>query len=152
MEVPTTQRDAVEVPPLPCLCASLRRAARAISQLYDRELRTAGLRSTQHTLLQVLAGNEGIAQKHLGELLALDTSTLSRTLRPLEKRGWIRSLPGKDLRQRRFALTPRGRRQVERGRPHWERAQKRVRTQLRPAEWEQVMAALVRVTRAAAKA
>jgi DNA-binding MarR family transcriptional regulator len=146
MELPTTQRDAAEVPPLPCLCASLRRAARAISQLYDRELRATGLRSTQHTLLQVLAGNEGIAQKQLGELLALDTSTLSRTLRPLEKRGWIRSLPGEDLRQRRFALTPRGRRQLERARPHWDRAQERVRTQLGPAEWDEVMAALLRVT------
>lgn len=148
MDLPKSARDAVEVPALPCLCASLRRAARAISQLYDGELRAAGLRSTQHTLLQVLAGHEGITQKQLGQLLALDTTTLSRTLRPLEKRGWIRSMPGEDLRQRRFALTPVGRRRVERARPHWQRIQDRVRRQLEPTEWEQVMGALLRVTRA----
>ena len=149
MDLPTSRRDDVEVPPLPCLCASLRRAARAISQLYARELRAAGLRSTQHTLLQVLAAREGIAQKQLGQLLALDTSTLTRTLRPLEKRGWIRTLPAEDLRQRRFALTPRGRRQLDRARPHWERIQDRVRRELGSTEWEEVMAALLRVTRAA---
>jgi DNA-binding MarR family transcriptional regulator len=97
----------------------------------------------------VLAAREGIAQKQLGQLLALDTSTLTRTLRPLEKRGWIRTLPAEDLRQRRFALTPRGRRQLDRARPHWERIQDRVRRELGSTEWEEVMAALLRVTRAA---
>ncbi len=149
MDLPTRPRDAADVPPLPCLCASLRRAARAVSQLYDFDMRATGMRGTQHTLLQVLQTREGISQKELGRRLALDTTTLSRTLRPLEKRGWIRSLPGEDRRERRFALTPAGRRQLERARPHWQRAQERLRRRLGAAQWEKVMAALLQVARAA---
>lgn len=146
MKLRTNQTGPPAVLPLPCLCASLRRAARAVSQLYDADLRAAKMRTTQHTLLQVLLAREGITQKELGERLALDSTTLSRTLRPLEQRGWIRSLPGEDRRERRLALTPAGRRQLERARPHWQRAQERLRKRLGAAEWNQVMAALVRVT------
>lgn len=146
MKLRTNQTGPPAVLPLPCLCASLRRAARAVSQLYNADLRAAKMRTTQHTLLQVLQAREGITQKELGEVLALDSTTLSRTLRPLAKRGWIRSLPAEDRRERRLALTPAGRRQLERARPHWQRAQERLRKRLGAAEWEQVMAALVRVT------
>ncbi len=148
MDLPTQPRKAADVPPLPCLCASLRRAARAVSQLYNAEMRAAGLQTTQHTLLHILQAREGITQKELGRRLALDTTTLSRTLRPLERRGWIRSQPGTDRRERRLALTLAGRRQVERGRPHWHRAQERMRERLGAAQWEQVMGALLRVTQA----
>jgi len=149
MDLAPQPRDAADVPPLPCLCASLRRAARAVSQIYDANMRVAGLRGTQHTLLQMLRAREGITQNELGRRLALDTTTLSRTLRPLEQRGWIRSRPGTDRRERRLALTLAGRRQIERARPHWQRAQERMRKRLGAEQWEQVMGALWRVTQAA---
>lgn len=148
MDLPAKRGRGTAVPPLPCLCATLRRAARAVSQEYDAELRAVGLRSTQHTLLQVLSGQEAITQARLGSLLALDPTTLSRTLRPLERQGWIRRLPGTDRRERRLALTPRGRRQTERAHAHWQRAQERVRSRLGAAQWKQIMGALLRVTRA----
>src|ERR1700694_1097529 len=148
MDLPTKPRHAIAAPPLPCLCASLRRGARAISPLYDAALRAVGLRSTQNTLLQVLTGQKAITQAQLGSLLALDTTTLSRTLRPLEQRGWIRRLPGRDRRERYLALTPGGRRQAERARPHWQRAEEHMRRRLGAAEWGRIMGALLRVTRA----
>lgn len=149
MELSRIQGEAAALPPLPCMNASLRRAARAVSQSYETEFRTARMRATQFTLLEVIKAQEGITQSVLGQLLALDSTTLSRTLAPLEKRGWIRSLPGEDRRERRLMLTPSGRRQLNRARPHWERAQEQMRKRLGATQWEQVMRALLRVTQAA---
>src|SRR5437773_5124559 len=88
--------------PLPCACANMRRAARAMTQLYDAALRPSRLRITQFTLLQVLERTgEPMTQGALGDLLALDTTTLSRTLRPLERAKWIRRVEGGDARERR---------------------------------------------------
>src|SRR5438093_3833551 len=66
-------------------------AARAVTQLYDAALRPTGLRITQFTLLRALARAGGpMTQDALGELLAVDSTTLSRTLRQLEQSKWIR--------------------------------------------------------------
>jgi hypothetical protein len=96
---------AQPLPALACACASLRRAARAVTQSCEAELRSAGLRATQFTLLQALERTGTSAQGALGELLALDPTTLSRTLRPLERAGWIRTDRGSDRREVRWTLT-----------------------------------------------
>ena len=140
------------VPHLPCACASLRRATRAVTQLYDRELRGTGQRVTQFTLLEVLSRRDRITQGRLGALLALDSTTLSRTLRPLEAKGWIGARRGKDRRERQWQLTPAGRRQLERARPFWERAQKRLRERLGAAAFSALLSGLPAVTKAARSA
>ncbi len=145
-------RAAGATPTLPCLCATLRRAARAVTQLYDAELRPSGIRVTQLTLLQVLEARSGLIQTELGKLLALDSTTLSRTLRSLEVRGWIRSLATEDRRERGLVLTPAGRRQLGRTAPLWRRAQERFRATLGSAEWAQAMATLVELTHATRRA
>src|SRR2546427_9779992 len=127
------------LPPLPaldCACASLRRAARAVTQAYEVALKDTGLRATQFTLLQALERTGRTPQIALGELLALDPTTLSRTLRPLARAGWIRAGAGPDRREVRWTLTPAGRRRLARARPAWERAQARLRARLRPEHWE----------------
>ena len=122
--------------PLPCACANMRRAARAMTQLYDAALRPSRLRITQFTLLQVLERTgEPMTQGALGDLLALDTTTLSRTLRPLERAKWIRRVEGGDARERRIELATQGRRVLERATPAWERVQRRLRTRLGQRGW-----------------
>jgi len=118
------------LPALPCACANLRRAARAVTQLYDRELQGTGLNTAQFTLLQTLARVAPVTQGRLGRLLALDSTTLSRTLRPLEAKRWIRREAGKDRRERQMALTGEGRSRLGRAQPPWERAQRRLQTRL----------------------
>ncbi len=130
------------LPRLPCACANLRRAARAATHLYDRELRTAGLNTAQFTLLQTLGIVGPVTQGRLGRLLALDSTTLSRTLRPLRARRWIRSDAGKDRRERRVALTDEGRSQFERARPAWEKAQRRLEGWLGRRRWTALLAEL----------
>jgi len=118
------------LPLLPCACANLRRAARATTQLYDRALRSTGINTAQFTLLQALASAGSITQGRLGRLLALDSTTLSRTLRPLEAKRWIRCEPGKDRRERQLELTASGRSQIDRAKPAWERAQRRLKERI----------------------
>ncbi len=143
------QRKEVEVAPLLCACANLRRAARAVTQLYSREIRRSGVDVTQFSLLMALARAGEITQGRLGEHLVIDSTTLTRTLAPLRDRGWIASKPGADRRERLWRLTPAGRRQLRRARPHWERAQKRLRKELGEAEWKSLQASVARTTQAA---
>lgn len=133
------------LPPLPCACASLRRASRAVTQLYDSILRPIGLRTSQFTLLKVLAQQSPVRQGILGEQLALDSTTLTRTLGPLKSEGWIEIRPGVDRRERLVQLTPGGRRQLERAEHEWARAQRRLRKALGGEDWRELFALSRRV-------
>lgn len=129
---------------LPCTCTNLRRAARIVSQLYDRELRQAGLRVTQFALLQALVRAKDISQGKLGEVLGLDSTTLTRTLALLRKKGWIQANPGQDRRQIKLALTAQGMRAFERAKPYWQSTERRLRKALGATHWNAVNAAMTR--------
>jgi DNA-binding MarR family transcriptional regulator len=145
--MPAGSDDALPV--LPCACASLRRAARAVTRMYNQELRATGLELTQFTLLMTLNITGEIKQGSLGKLLALDTTSLTRMLRLLTRQGWIRIETGDDRRERLLALTPSGQQKLERSRPDWERAQRRLQRRLGEPGWSQVMGGLLAdVTRA----
>lgn len=137
---------------LPCACANLRRATRAVSQLYAQEFRPTGLEGTQFSLLMVLSRAGETTQSRLAEMLAIDSTTLTRTLAPLRRKGWVRGTPGADRRERRLQLTPAGRRQLQRALPHWERAQQRLRQALGEATFNQFRQLTVEVTQAAHRA
>jgi DNA-binding MarR family transcriptional regulator len=137
---------AIALPDLACACAGLRRASRAVTQLYDGALRPYGLRVTQFTLLQFLAtAGRPLPQGVLGQLLVLDSTTLSRTLRPLEAAGWIRRVAGADAREHCFDLAPAGRRLLVRATPAWERAQARLRRTLGGHDWAALQGLLTSV-------
>jgi DNA-binding MarR family transcriptional regulator len=96
-----------------------------VSQLYEEELRGSGLRGTQFSLLQALQTAGQLTQGELGELLCIDSTTLSRTLRPLVENGWIADRQGADKRERLLSLTAAGKKKIEQILPHWQRAQRR---------------------------
>jgi DNA-binding MarR family transcriptional regulator len=136
---PDTTTPARPAVLLPCACANLRRAARAVTQFYDEALRPAGLRVTQFTLLQALTLAPGISQKQLAELLGTDSTTLTRTMARLRRKKWIRSQPGTDRRELRLSLTAAGRREYRRVLPYWRAAQKQLRHVVGEAGWKQIM-------------
>ena len=72
----------------PCLCDALHQATRAVSRLYDEDLREAGLRTTQYALLAWLRFAGEVRQRDLGKLTSLSETTLTRNLRPLIGAGW----------------------------------------------------------------
>jgi len=98
-------------------------------------MRGSGLRSTQLTLLQALELAGTLSQGDLADVLCIDSTTLSRTLRPLIDEGWITAKPGRDKRERRFSLTPAGEKKIESVKPLWQRAQRRFKKAF-DGDWE----------------
>src|SRR5882762_7301386 len=115
-----------------CYCASLRQAARAISQKYDAALRGTDLTITQLTLLMMLAQMHRPRVNDLAEALAMDQTSLSRTLRIMERDGLIAAVAGDDKRETRWILGARGQQRMKRAMPAWRAAQKSVEKLLGP--------------------
>ncbi len=112
--------------PAACACFNLRKAARAVTQLFDDTLQPSGLRGTQFPILAVvsLAGPETIGR--LAERLVMDRTTLTRDLKPLEREGLVEIVPGEDRRTRTVTLTKRGHEALGRALPLWKKAQARI--------------------------
>jgi DNA-binding MarR family transcriptional regulator len=134
---------------VPCACQNLRRATRVVTRIYDQELRRTGLEITQFGLLTALAKVGEANQKRLSAGFAMDSTTLTRTLRVLLKQGWVRGRRGKDRRERLFSLTGAGRHQVAMAQPYWEKAEQRLRRELGDAGWKSMKETVSRVTEAA---
>jgi DNA-binding MarR family transcriptional regulator len=115
----------------------MRRATRAVTRLYDRELRETALRSTQFTLLQALHLAGTITQGDLDLLLTLDSTTLSRSLQPLVEAGWVKSERGDDRRERHLRLTASGERKFQEALPAWRRAQHKI-TKAIGRDWDRL--------------
>ena len=139
------------IPALPCMCASLRRAARALTQVYEQSLRPLGLRATQFTVLQALELAGEVSQGELGQMLVMDSTSLTRTLEIMRRRGWIVKRPGRDQRERRLSLSHAGREQLRRATPAWEKAQARLRRQLGNEPWSELFRFTNQVTNVASK-
>ena len=137
---------------LSCFAANLRRAERAVHRLYAEEIRKGGLEPTQFSLLAVLRGGGELSQGELAAGLAIDSTTLTRTLAHLRRRGLVEARPGVDRRRRLYQLTPAGTNALTRTHEHWSRAQRRLRTAVGEAAWKSVPRDLVEVTRAAESA
>ena len=133
----------------PCLCNALRQATRAVSRLYDEELRGVGLRTTQYSLLRRLSAAGEVRQRDLGGLTSLDETTLTRNLRPLIDAGWVAIRPGDDRREKLVRLTDAGAAKLREARPAWERAQERMRSRLPKETWSSLLNVLPELTRLA---
>jgi DNA-binding MarR family transcriptional regulator len=120
---------------LPCLCANLRRAARAITQAYEGALRPFGLSASQLTILQVLQRAGDLSQGQLGDVLVMDSTTLTRTLEIMSRQGWITKRKGRDRRERLLSLAKAGREKLGRAEPAWEAAQAAVQRQFGGEHW-----------------
>lgn len=129
-----------------CACFSLRKATRAVTRLYDRALESTGLRITQFTLLVALSLSRQLTLGQVADRLAMDRTTLTRNVAPLERDGLVKSERGPDRRERYMRLTPAGRRALERALPLWRRAQARVLITIGPDGWHALRRGLQEVT------
>jgi DNA-binding MarR family transcriptional regulator len=128
------QQDAAKFQP-ECICVNLRRAARAVSQLYDDALAASGLKITQFSLLRAiqrntLQKNQRASINLLAEEMELDRSTLARNLRPLERDGLITLSPGRDKRVVEAHLTLAGAAAIASAVPLWRVVQQDVAARL----------------------
>lgn len=113
-----------------CACYKVRKAARAITKLYDDVLRPSGLRVTQFSLLMATRVMGPVTVVKLAQVLVMDRTTLTRNLQILEKRGLITIKPGEDRREREVTLTASGMEVLAQAVPLWEEAQEQVRKEL----------------------
>ena len=128
-----------------CVCGNLRRAARAVTQVYDEVLRPTGLRITQFGILGVTKAMGPVTVTRLAEATVTDRTTLTRNLKLLEKRGLIRVEKGSDRREREVTLTDRGSDALVKGLPFWQKAQAHVLEELGEERWRALRAGLSEV-------
>jgi DNA-binding MarR family transcriptional regulator len=136
------------LPDIECACATLRRAARLLTQLYDEELRPH-LQASQFALLMALDRRPRCNQSMLSRALAFDKTTLSRNLGLMERNGWIEYAAAGDRRERGFRLTAAGRKLLRTARPGWQRAQDRLRSSMTGDRWDAMWRVLHNLTNAA---
>jgi DNA-binding MarR family transcriptional regulator len=119
---------------LPCYCATLRQAARAITVLYAEALGDSGLPATQYTTLQLLELAGQRTTTEVAHMLGMDQTTATRTLALLKKSGLVSDAVGADRRERRWRLSAKGQTTVSKLKPRWEAAQAAVEKRLGRAE------------------
>jgi DNA-binding MarR family transcriptional regulator len=103
-----------------CLCLHTQRAARALARRFDVALRPAQLSSGQFSLLMALNRPEPPRMGEVAALLAMDRTTLTANLKPVERRGLVQvTIDPADKRGRRLVLTPAGRAALVTGLPLW---------------------------------
>jgi DNA-binding MarR family transcriptional regulator len=108
-----------------CASFNFRRTARAVTRMYDAALQESGLRSTQFAILVGIAKNQPVSIGTLGDILIIDRTTLTRSLRLLKNEGLIAISDRSTMRQRFLALTPKGERTLARSLPAWRQAHAR---------------------------
>ncbi|RVV98001.1 MarR family transcriptional regulator [Mesobaculum littorinae] len=114
-----------------CLCLHTLRAARAIARRFDEAFRPLDLKSGQFSLLMSLNRPEAPGLGEVAQLLALDRTTLTANLKPLERRGLVRvTRDDQDRRIRRLQLTEAGQVLLARAVPIWQAEQSRIEAAL----------------------
>lgn len=109
---------------MPCYCGSIRQASRLVTQIYDNALRPSGVKITQFGILRLLSARPGLTTGEIAGALAMDSTTLTRTLKIIQDNAWIEAAPGADRRERRWTVTPVGMERMEVALPLWKAAQK----------------------------
>jgi DNA-binding MarR family transcriptional regulator len=133
-----------------CACHKVRMAARAVTRAYDDTLRPAGLRASQLAVLVAINNNDGaISIMALAKMMAMDRSTLTRNLRPLEREGLVTIGLEGWRRSRSLQITKKGQSRLREALPLWQRAQDSLRRNLGDRSWADIHDSLDRLILAA---
>jgi DNA-binding MarR family transcriptional regulator len=119
----SAQRERIARLSSACICNNLRRAARLVTNYYDKLLEPTGLRVSQITILVVLYRFGVQTINEMAGKLELDRTTLTRNLKPLAHQGLLTIAPGSDQRTRVVTLTPKGEAVLLKVLPLWEQTQ-----------------------------
>ncbi len=134
-----------------CLCLHVQRAARALGRRYDEALRPIGLTHGQFSLMMSLNRPEPPTIGDVAALLAMDRTTVTANLKPLERRGLVRiTVDAEDKRTRRMALTKNGRKLLASAMPLWRKEQEVTARLLPKSETERLQSALLAISAAPA--
>ncbi|EFK05801.1 transcriptional regulator, MarR family [delta proteobacterium NaphS2] len=127
---------------LSCACFNLRRAARLVTQRFDRILRESGITANQFSILMAVYDRERILLTKLAGVLGMERTTLSRNVSLLTRMGMISTEAGSDRRQRNIIITKEGIILLEKALPLWQRAQREVVDVIGPEKWKGLLSGL----------
>ncbi len=122
-----------------CTSFNLRKASRAVTQLFDEALKPCGLYSTQFTLLNAINLSDSATITKLSQALVMDRTTLTRNLNPLQKSGWIEVVSGEDRRTKTLSITKAGKQVLKEATTYWEEVQTQVVKSLGKKQWEELL-------------
>ena len=118
-----------------CLCLHVQRAARVLARRFDEALRPVGLTNGQFSLLMSLNRPDPSGIASVATLLAMDRTTLTAALKPLERRGLVKIVKDpSDRRSRRLSLTPEGITLLASAVPVWEQTHRDVEALLKDVD------------------
>jgi DNA-binding MarR family transcriptional regulator len=121
-----------------CVCGNLRKASRSITQFYDKLLAPSGITITQLALLRTISiGNSSTISK-LSKDMYMDRTTLTRNLDLLKKQDLIKIESSSDKRKRIVTMTNRGKAQMTKALPLWERAQGTIIEKFGKGNWREI--------------
>ena len=110
-----------------CACANLRKLARIITQVYEKQMQSTGLKVTQYYMLVNIARHKEVSVSMLGEIMLLDQTTITRNVNTLKKNGYVNITKDKnDLRTKSISITDIGLAKLEEATPIWFQIQEKV--------------------------
>jgi DNA-binding MarR family transcriptional regulator len=121
-----------------CACTRVRTAARLLTRAYDEALRPCGMNASQLAILAAVDVGDATSIARLSKRLAMDRTTLSRNLRPLEKANWVRLGAEGWKRSKIVQVTAEGKRRLAHATTLWETAQASFLKRFGKAEWKRV--------------
>ena len=128
-----------------CASFNFRRAARAVTKLYDEALQPSGIRSTQFAILTSVRKAQPVSIGQLGQTLVIDPTTLTRSLRLLQKEGFLAVSKRAEKRQRFVSVTSKGEEALARAIPVWRGIQARFVNTIGDAYWRDLRNELERL-------
>lgn len=132
-----------------CAAFNFRRTARAVTRLYDLALEPAGIRATQFAILTAVAKFQPVAMSRVGEILVLDQTTLTRSLRLLQKQHLL-DISARSIRRQRFvSLTDAGVKTLAAAVPLWREIQAKFLSDMGGDAWSALRNELERLAKMA---
>lgn len=126
-----------------CACFNVRKAARAVTQHFASFMNVTGITESQFSVLSVLAQAGPLTMGRLADMLLMDRTSLTRTLRPLQHKSYVDVVPGlKDSRTREVHITEMGLDALSEALPHWSAAQKSLLSAFGANDWRDTKARL----------
>ncbi len=122
-----------------CPSFNLRKSARAVSRVFDEALQAGGLRSGQFVMLLTVANLGEPTYGQLARELVMDTSTIARSLRPLQRDALIAVVAGPDRRRKTVRVTAEGAERIRQIMPLWRKAEDRFQEQIGNERWSRML-------------
>lgn len=107
----------------PCYCINLKRATNSITKFYDKKLEGAGLTASQFSLINDIRLLKTCSKAELSAYAKLDRSTITRNLKVLRDKGYVKDSSTNESRESQISLTDLGLEKIRSGNMSWKEAQ-----------------------------